>query len=186
MGFHPALISQADGQELELLVRQLPTTRYIGEVGLDFSTPSTRDEQLQIFKTILQNCSAYGNKVLSVHSRRAVPAILSALQDFCGRVILHWYSGSIADLRHAASLGCFFSVNHTMLRSKSGRAIISSIPRDRLLTESDAPYTPGHRPCYQPELVQELRRDLSKLLNLSEQELSILLRENFKSLLQES
>ncbi len=36
--------------------------------------------------------------------------------------------------------GCYFSINEAMCRSKNGRAIIESIPKDRLLTETDAPY----------------------------------------------
>jgi TatD DNase family protein len=41
----------------------------------------------------------------------------------------------------------FFSINPSMIASKSGRAIIAAVPRDRVLTETDAPYaaSPGGR-----------------------------------------
>ena len=39
--------------------------------------------------------------------------------------------------------GCYFSINHQMLQSTNGRTIVRNIPVDRLLLESDAPFTKG-------------------------------------------
>ena len=36
--------------------------------------------------------------------------------------------------------GYYFSINEAMCRSNNGRAIIEKIPRERMLTETDAPY----------------------------------------------
>lgn len=65
------------------------------------------------------------------------------VEGFDGTVILHWYSGDINDLRRAINQGCYFSINHQMLQSVNGRNVVENIPVDRLLLESDAPFTKG-------------------------------------------
>ena len=37
--------------------------------------------------------------------------------------------------------GCYFSINGAMLGSDKGRALVRSLPKDRLLTETDSPFT---------------------------------------------
>jgi TatD DNase family protein len=58
-----------------------------------------------------------------------------------GTVVLHWFTGSRSDARRAVSLGCYFSVNAEMTRSERGRALIAELPSDRILTETDGPFT---------------------------------------------
>ena len=55
--------------------------------------------------------------------------------------ILHWFSGSAADVARAVAWGCYFSINSAMLESECGRASVKSLPRERLLTETDSPFT---------------------------------------------
>lgn len=38
-------------------------------------------------------------------------------------------------------MGCHFSVNHRMLEYDQGLALVRSLPEDRLLTETDSPFT---------------------------------------------
>jgi TatD DNase family protein len=55
--------------------------------------------------------------------------------------ILHWFSDNASIAKKAAEQGGYFSVNHRMLTSESGIALVRSLPSDRLLTETDAPFT---------------------------------------------
>ena len=55
-------------------------------------------------------------------------------------VIFHWYSGPLRLIEEIVVAGYYFSVNEAMTISESGRKIISRIPLDRILTESDAPF----------------------------------------------
>ena len=55
-------------------------------------------------------------------------------------MIFHWYSGPIDLIPSILAQGYYFSVNEAMCESKNGRAIIEKIPRERVLTETDAPY----------------------------------------------
>src|SRR5690606_518296 len=122
LGLHPQLVEQRRG-ELELFEQLLPATRYVGEVGLDAGPNYYRSFELQkrVFRRILQLCAEAGDKVLSVHSVRASKHVLDLIEECLpqdrGAVVLHWFTGSVAEARRAVALGCFFSVKEKMLTS---------------------------------------------------------------------
>lgn len=58
-----------------------------------------------------------------------------------GTVVVHWFTGSKSEARRAAELGCYFSVNAEMTRSDRGRALVTELPINRILTETDGPFT---------------------------------------------
>jgi TatD DNase family protein len=110
--------------ELPLFEELLPTTRYIGEVGLDFSKDhiTHRDAQLRTLERIADMVAGAGDKILSLHSRGAEREVVELFGDaFPATLILHWYSGSLRVLEQAAACGFYFSVNHAMCRSRRGR-----------------------------------------------------------------
>ncbi len=157
LGLHPELVS-THGDQLEQFHQLLPSTRFVGEIGLDYVTKdeTNRAEQRRIFASIVEACANVGNKVLTIHTRRSAPDVLDILGErFPGTVILHWYSGALRDLRRAIDAGFYFSVNTAMVRSEQGQRIIREIPLDRLLTETDGPFakhegepaTPAAIPC---------------------------------------
>ena len=43
-------------------------------------------------------------------------------------------------LEKAIELGCYFSINPGMLKTKSGMEVIKAIPIDHVLLETDAPF----------------------------------------------
>ena len=143
LGFHPELMHQYSNQQM-LFKKLINETRFIGEIGLDYMKKSKEDvsSQTEVFEKILEWCSGK-KKILSSHRRSAERKVVDMLKGFDGTVILHWYSGGINDLRRAIEQGCYFSINHQMLKSTNGRNIIKNIPVDRLLIESDAPFTNG-------------------------------------------
>ena len=53
---------------------------------------------------------------------------------------LHWFSGSLSELREAINMGCYFSVNTLMATSERGAYLISLMPHDKVLPESDGPF----------------------------------------------
>jgi len=143
VGLHPELAAQY-AHQVEDLVHFLDTTRFVGEVGLDYrvTDASTHRTQREVFGRILQACNDRGDAVLSIHSRAAETDVVSMLGNhFRGTTILHWYSGSIKHLETAQNNGGYFSVNSSMLASKNGRKLLSRMDRTRVLTESDGPFT---------------------------------------------
>jgi TatD DNase family protein len=142
LGLHPELAHQRFG-EIGLLKELITDTRYIGEIGLDFVTTDAdvRAIQVRVFEAILTECAASGNKVLTIHSRRAAQEVVDRIGiGFPSKVILHWFSGNVKVLHRALENGYYFSINTAMVESDSGRRLITHIPPDRVLTESDGPF----------------------------------------------
>ena len=141
LGLHPLLASE-NKNELPLFNRLLDQTSYIGEIGLDFSKEGlpTRDDQVTILRKLLEKLEGK-KKIISVHSRKAEKELFDLLCEYnINNVIFHWYSGPIDLIPSIIAKGYYFSVNEAMTVSKNGQNIIDRIPRDRILTESDAPY----------------------------------------------
>lgn len=143
LGLHPEL-AVAREKELNLFEQLLPTTAYVGEVGLDGSRPhrDTLERQGGILTGILGMCAASGGKTISLHSRGAVKLTLDILEcePLAGRPILHWFTGSEKELARAIELDCWFSVGPAMLRSNSGKALVRRMPLNRVLPETDGPF----------------------------------------------
>lgn len=184
LGFHPELVSEYKTQ-IKKFDQYATTTKYIGEVGLDYSSndKENRKDQKIIFDRILQTCNTYGDKVLTVHSRKAENDVLSILENNPNKIIMHWFSGSLKQQELALSNGYYFSINHQMLQSKNGRRIIDSIPIERILIESDAPFTNGFDMSYNVDFMSNIYDYLSITRHIEILELSIILKNNFKRLL---
>lgn len=141
-GLHPELVA-THGGELDQLWPCLERTRYVGEVGLDYSTndAALRTRQRAVFDKILERCAAFRDKTITVHSRRASSDTIDAIGErFPGKVILHWFTGTRREVERAARLGLYFSINPAMVTSQKGRELVDAMPRDRVLTESDGPF----------------------------------------------
>ena len=134
LGLHPQLVGSGYG-DWKLFERLAEHCHYIGEVGLDFSKNyiNTKEEQIEIFKRILLCCEQCGNKVVSIHSLRATATVLEILrmmkQNSKNVYILHWFTGSNKKKKNALDLGCLFSINPKMLKTKSGIDLIKKFLR---------------------------------------------------------
>ncbi len=146
LGFHPQLIDQNFQSELILWESYLPETRLIGEVGLDGGPNFIKNFAYQtlVFRRILERCAAAGGKVLSIHSIKAAGFVLDLITEVNSthnKYVFHWFSGTTGDLTRAVELGCYFYLTSAMLSTNKAKQIVKSIPIDRLLTESDGPFT---------------------------------------------
>ncbi len=142
LGFHPELVYEYQ-KYISLMWKYLDQVKYIGEVGLDikYVSQDNRKCQLLFFSELVNRCSSIGGKVLSVHSRGSEKEVLEMIPfNYNGKIILHWFSGSIKSLKEAIAKDCFFSVNPQMLLSENGRKLINEIPLNKLLLESDGPF----------------------------------------------
>ncbi|MDX8126767.1 Qat anti-phage system TatD family nuclease QatD [Methylomonas sp. OY6] len=142
-GLHPE-IAQERAAELDLLLEQIARVKAVGEVGLDGS-PRFKvhyEVQRRIFGAVIARSAELGGRTLSVHSRCAVRDVLAELKRHpnFGTVVMHWFSGSLAELKAAAAHGCWFSIGPAMFESANGRALAAAMPRDRVVPESDGPF----------------------------------------------
>lgn len=164
LGLHPQLVFERI-HELALIEKYIITTKFVGEIGLDFNKQfyHSKEHQIDVFSQIIEWCQRSPMKIISIHSVRSDKDVLDILEKYdCTKnnyCILHWYSGSLKQLDRAIELGCFFSVNEYMLNSLNGRSIVQKIPVNRLLLESDAPFISDIK------TVAHLKRSLSYCLS---------------------
>ncbi len=181
LGMHPQLVKER-WKELSSVNELITHSRFVGEIGLDYSEQNSENlrRQREVFSSILELCARAGNKILTIHSRRSAEDVVSAIgPSFNGKIILHWYSGSLKILERAVMNGYYFSVNHDMLVSKNGREIVKQIPLSRLLTESDGPFIALPAGPASPSSMELLVENLASFLDKDKNEIQQVINTNF-------
>jgi TatD DNase family protein len=143
--------------------QQAARAAWIGEIGLDFSPAgrATRTTQIAVFDALLA-LPQLRDRPVTVHSRGAERITVDRLAAGGIRAVLHWYTGPLRVADDALAAGLSFSVNPAMVASAKGRTLLTRLPRDRVLLETDGPYTRrAGQPCKPadlPGLVDDLAR----------------------------
>ena len=181
LGFHPELVIQY-GNQLNLFLDYLPESKYIGEIGLDYSKGIIVDQK-QIFERIIESCNTFEDKIISIHSRKATDCVIDIVGKSKNKIILHWFTGSKKELERAINKGYYFSVNSDMLVTKKGAALISVIPANKLLIESDSPFTKQTRNNFTVDYFDDFYIKTSKILGKTVDETELLFSENFRNLI---
>lgn len=189
LGLHPQLVHERHG-EVGMFVRLLGETGYVGEIGIDGSEDSARhlDIQRDVFRRLLRACADAGGRVMSIHSRHASAEVIEALdgQRNAGLPVFHWFSGPLAHAQKAAEMGAWFSVGLPMLRSRRASAMIGLMPRDRVLTETDAPFASTSGENYPTKALSATVTALARLWGLDERDTQKQLNDNLRRMLAES
>jgi len=162
VGWHPAFLDGGvDLAALEMMVEN-GSVAAIGEIGLDRIKHETDIAvQEQAFALQLAFAATKGLPVV-IHCRNAFARALQLIEDLHGRHphgVFHAYAGSWEMAKRLADLGFFFGVGGSITWEQAThlRDIISRLPLNRLLLETDAPYigtastkrgtvTPAHLP----------------------------------------
>jgi TatD DNase family protein len=185
LGLHPQLVHER-ADEIELWEELLPQARYVGEVGLDAGPRyyKSLDSQKAVFERVLKACADAKNKILTIHSVRATALVLDMVEKYLrpsdGLIVLHWFTGTAAEARRAAALGAYFSINAQMLIDERRRAIVAAMPRDRLLTETDGPFTTTDNKPNRPDDVRHAVNALASLLGNTASEMQQVVADNLK------
>lgn len=187
LGLHPQLVAEREA-EIALWDDYLSETRYVGEVGLDAGPRyyKSMEAQQRVFQHILRRCAGAGDKIITVHSVRAVRAVLEHVEAFLprsrGKVVMHWFTGTKSEARRAMDLGCYFSINAAMLASERHLTMVQAIPLDRLLTETDGPFTRTEDRPSKPSDVASVVEELGRLHRLPAAHVAKILRDNLRNL----
>lgn len=191
LGLHPQLVAERAG-EFRLWETHLAETRYVGEVGLDAGPRFYKSFELQkeVFERVLRCCAKAGNKVLTVHSIRAAKVVLDHIEGHLpparGKVVLHWFTGNKFEAKRAIDMGCYFSINASMLDNERHASIVAALPLERVLTETDGPFTKtAGRPC-KPADVASVVEGLARLHGVPSVSVEAAVRKNLRNLLEAS
>lgn len=150
VGIHP--LDHTDIASLELIVPYLqhPKCIAIGETGLDYYrdlNEQSQDAQRQLFRAHLMYAAQY-NKPVIVHSRNAESDTLSIIAQFPQvRGVLHCFTGSenMANNLLAYNYYISFSGIITFKSASDLQQLVTKLPLNRILIETDAPYlSPQH------------------------------------------
>lgn len=187
LGLHPQLVAEREN-EIELWDQHLGETRYVGEVGLDAGPRffKSLDAQKRVFQHVLQRCAQAGDKIITVHSIRSAKAVLDLVETHLppkrGKIVLHWFTGTKSEAKRALGLGCYFSINAAMLNNERHKSMVQEIPLDRLLTETDGPFTKVGERISNPSDVSLVVEALGRLYKLPAKEVAKSVRDNLRNL----
>ena len=148
VGTHPHNAADEPDISTETLVRIAadPLVVAIGEAGLDYHYDnSPREAQRQGFLRHIAAARETGLPLV-IHARDADDDIAEILEAESGKgafpFVLHCFSSGAELARRGLALGGYVSFSGilTFKRSDELRAIAATVPMDRLLVETDAPY----------------------------------------------
>lgn len=186
VGLHPEVV-EAKANEVDLLIDCIKKSNFVGEVGIDGSARFSKSLsfQINVFERVLQECEAQNGKIISIHSRGAESTVLNLLNKYpnCGTPILHWFTGKVSELNSAIQFGCWFSINPTMCNTKKGLSLISKIPKNRILPESDGPFATVKNKMIYPWEAINVVNTLEEIWQCSYADVKLQLKTNLNTIL---
>lgn len=154
--------------DLVLLEEQIKNNKIValGEIGIDYHwTKENSDKQVYYFKKQLELAKKYDLPVI-VHSRKASQEVFDIIKESGVRKgSMHCYSGSLELAKEYIKLGFYIGIDGpvTYQNNKKGIDIITNIPVENLLLETDSPYLPPeskrgevNTPFNIPEIVSKI------------------------------
>ena len=171
-GLHPMFMQDHKPDHVRLLEQWLSEERpvAVGECGLDFyiSNPD-KAGQLRLFEQQLELARQYELPVV-IHARKSVQQVIETLRRYPGLSgMLHSYSGSLQQAEKLVEMGFLLSFGGpaTYPGSTRLRKMISQLPTDAILLETDSPDQPDcdHRhERNEPSYLEKILAAVSALL----------------------
>ena len=147
-GIHPHHAEQTDPASLSQLRRLLEhdKVKAVGETGLDFFRDfSPRPVQIASFEHHIELAIDTGLPMF-LHERDAYPTFAEVLahhRSNLSRVVVHCFTGDAPALKSYLDLDCYIGITGWICDERRGAHLldlVKSIPLDRLMIETDAPY----------------------------------------------
>lgn len=142
LGFHPTEGTDAEGV-MGLIRKNRELVVGVGETGLDYhweSDTKKREQQEVIFRKFIKLAQEM-EKPLVIHSWDAEQQCYNLVRDSGLACIFHCFSGRRELAQEIVQVPDFYvSVSTQVLFNKTIRKIAKSVPLERLLLETDAPF----------------------------------------------
>lgn len=151
VGVHPENLAPATDDWLRQVhdLATNPKVCAIGEIGLDYhyEDAAPRDEQMRWFRRQVALAKEMDLPVI-VHDRDAHEDTLTVLREYRPRGVVHCFSGSVEMMRQVVDLGMYIGMGGVVTFKNARRPVevVTAVPADRLLLETDAPYL-APEPC---------------------------------------
>jgi TatD DNase family protein len=144
VGIHPEEIGSLQKDDINKIGKLAADGKVvaIGEIGLDYHYEGfNREAQLTLFEAQLSLANDLGLPVI-IHDRNAHADTMRLLMQYKPRGVLHCFSGSVETAAQAVALGLYlgFTGAVTFKNNRKAASVIASLPRERILVETDCPY----------------------------------------------
>lgn len=182
-GTHPCHAVDHDPAGIRALLDD-PRCVAVGECGMDFfHKPFDAALQEEVFRDQIRMASEAGLPVI-VHNREADRDTIRILRDEgCPGGVFHCFGGDRTCLEQALELGMHVSFAGNVTYPKAlFRELVSAVPRERLLVETDAPWlapVPHRGKANEPAWVTHVLHEVAMLRGDSPAELAAATTENF-------
>jgi len=159
----------------------------IGECGLDkhyFSDDDVMAEQERVLRLLLRVAKKHDLPVI-LHTRKAEERVLELLiEEEILRADFHCFCGKAKLGRRIAEAGYYLSIPSAIERSSSFQKLVSLLPMDKILTETDSPYMGPDKDVFpnDPSTIPRGVRAIAKVKNISNADAAAAIRRNFSEL----
>ena len=189
MGLHPCSVKENWQDEMRLVEKLLAENKYVavGEIGMDLYWDKTFvKEQETVFRKQVELANHYKLPV-SIHSRDSFEELynilLSAKKEMpCG--VFHCFTGNVDQAKRAIDLGFYLGIGGVVTFKNSGLdKVISEIPLEYLVLETDAPYlapVPFRGKRNLPEHILKVAEKIAEIKNVPLEEVATVTTENSK------
>lgn len=144
VGIHPNHSADFKAGMIEEVREMLshPKSAALGEIGLDYHWDFASRDQQYVALTAQLDLAAELDVPVVLHCREAYSDLLDILERRQGRFLLHCFSGDANDAAKAVAMGCYFGVDGPLTYKSASdyRELVRTLPRDRIVVETDAPY----------------------------------------------
>lgn len=173
VGVHPHEAKSGCKQIKALIDINNPSLVAIGEIGLDYHYNfCPRDIQIEILQAQIELALAH-NLPIVFHVREAFDDFWPIFDNFHGiRGVVHSFTDSSFNACQALNRGLYVGVNgfSTFTKDKNQEMMYSSLPIERLLLETDAPYltpVPFRGRVNEPAYVRNVAENQAALRKIS-------------------
>jgi TatD DNase family protein len=157
----------------------------VGEIGLDgyWVPESLWGRQEEAFRGLVK-VALEADKAIIIHTRKRERRTLEILQELgAKRVNWHCFGGKVKLAREIAEAGHYLSIPANARRSESFTRMLQTLPRDKILLETDCPYLgPERDQKNEPANVLVTARYAAEQWGISDAEVAERMSDNFASL----
>lgn len=191
IGVHPHDASKVDASVLADMRPRLshPKCVAIGEIGLDYYYEHSDRKKQQAECAAQLDLAVEAGKPVVIHSRDGEEDLLPLLRDYASKQqgpslgVIHCFSGTDGFAKACIELGFYISFSGilTFKNSEPLRELARTLPLDRLLVETDAPFlapVPLRGKKCEPFMVKHTALKLAEIRGIPFEELARITHEN--------
>jgi len=173
-------------RQYKLITDNITAIVAVGEIGLDYywvKELDKREREKENFVRFLKLAKEHDKPVL-IHSRNAESRALDILQkEGMEKVIMHCFSGTLAEAERAIELGYLISIPTNITKSKQKQELAKKLPLERILLETDAPYLAPESGRNEPINIINSARMIAEIKGLDFEDVATTTTKNARELL---